>query len=227
MWARGLAAGLLLTVACSDLFAPDRNVHPRLQELEFGWFTRLRHGGLLYVDGVPADLGFRLQSSQRVPIELTVSSGDRETAGLYRFYCPPRERPQGFLCFQFGIGMRDGFHASDLAGHVAALGGRFTLISVSGSFADVTLFDADALVGAARRALRWPGVATVDLWYSGCQDTSPPWCASLSRLTVPVPVDTGAAIPGDGIMQVRSGDTVTVSYRQPDGSALETRQSVP
>jgi hypothetical protein len=127
----------------------------------------------------------------------------------------------------FSLSMREGLHVADLTDHVAAIGGRFNLISVSGRFAVVTVFSPDDVIGHALRARSWPGVAVSQLSVTACADWAPSWCYSRSWLTIPVPVDTGAAVPGDGIVQVRSGDTVTISYSQPDGGALEAKVQVP
>ena len=42
-----------------------------------------------------------------------------------------------------------------------------------------------------------------------------------------MPVDAGAAVPGDGIVQVRAGDVLTVTYRQPSGGTIQATARVP
>ena len=49
----------------------------------------------------------------------------------------------------------------------------------------------------------------------------------MSDLLIPMPVDTGGPIPGDGIVQVRSRDTVTIAYRQPGRLQLVASRVVP
>jgi hypothetical protein len=187
--------------------------------------TSLRHGGILNIMGFPADRAFRLGPRDRVPVEVSVTSGDAEAVGLYRTFCPPRRRTEGYDCFRFSIVMLDGYHARDLADRVAALGGRFILVSATGWLGVVTLFDPHDLVRRARSARAWPGVKFTALGYWFCPLDMPD-CLSDSDLELPVPVDSGAAVPGDGIVQVRSGDTVTVRYRQPGGGTIEARRAV-
>jgi len=226
-WRCCVVAALPVILACTDLLGPDRLVTPALQRMVIDEFaTSLRDGGLLFVYGFPSDTTFRLETRQRVPIEIAVTSGDREGVGLYRRDCPARERGPGFPCFQFLLGMQDGFSAADLADRVAALGGRFYLVSRYGRFAGVMLFSPENLVRRARSALSWPGVKYVEFSYPFCLDDDP-GCVRPSDLSLPVPVDTGAAVAGDGILQVRSGDTVVITYRQPFGGVLETRRVVP
>ena len=220
-----LVATFALALGCTELFGPEPLVRPPLDHVEIDDLaTSLRHGGIIYLVGFPRDTSFRLAATQRVPVEVAVSSGDREEAGFYRAFCPPRERQGLYNCFAFIILMDEGRDARDLGSHVAAMGGRFHIVSVSGRVAGVTLFDPRDLVERARRARSWLGVAYTELSFAGCQT---PGCASRSHLMVPVPVDTGAAAMGDGVVQVRPGDTVVVVYHQPFGGTVEARRVVP
>ena len=224
---RGLAVGLVVTAACTDLFGPDSIARPRLRLLAIdGLSSTLRHGGVLFVHGYPADTSFRLSSNQQVRLEITATSGDRESAGLRRRHCPHRERGPHFLCHRFLVVLQSGHDASSIADHVAAVGGRFSLVSSSGTLAEVTLFSPDDLVQRARDARSWRGVAYTELLFPFCAPDTP-GCLSLSQLVVPVPVDSGAAVPDDGIVQVRSGDTVMVVYRQPTGELVQAQRAVP
>ena len=183
------------------------------------------NSGMLYVYGSPADTSFRLEWDQQVPVEITTTGGDRESAVLWRSLCPYRERGYHFGCSRFVVVMRVGYHASSLAGRVAAIGGRFELISVSGFLAAVVLFSRGEEVDRARAAQSWPGVAYTDLSFPFCAPDAPD-CLSGSHLWAPVRADTGAAVPGDAVVQVRSGDTVEVAYRQPTGETVRARRAV-
>jgi hypothetical protein len=223
----GLAAGLAAALACADLLGPTRDVTPQLDSL--GLDLSLL-SGIMYINGVPADSSFRLESGRRVPVEISVSSGDRESAGLYRTWCPPRPRRPYFHCFRFSIGMESGIDVRTLSQRVGGIGGRWEHIYSGGWLAEVTLFYPDAVRGA-QRARSWPGVKFTELFWPGSgapqsgPDPGPP--IPVWKLTVPVLVDTGTAVPHDGTMQVRSGDTVVVLYRQPAGGVLEARGTVP
>ena len=221
----GLAAGLAATAACADLLGPLRNVTPELSALDLDLSLL---SGIMHINGLPADTAFRLASGQRVPVEISVSSGDRESAGLYRAWCPPRPQVPYFRCFRFSIGMESGIDVRTLSQRVGGIGGRWEHIYSGGWLAEVTLFYPDA-VGGAQRARSWPGVKFVELSWPGSgalqSGLGPP--LPVGDLTVPVLVDTGAAVLRDGTMQVRPGDTVLVLYRQPDGRVLEARRTVP
>lgn len=214
---------------CVDLFGPSTLETPPLGELAFdGLYSDLKPGGLVYVIGAPSDTAFRLAKGQRIPIEITVTSGDREGAGLYRAFCPYTDRGQHYDCFRFDIYMLPGRDARALAGRVAAIGGRFDLMSATGSLAGVTLFAPDHLVSRAREAGSWPGVYYTELSFPFCMVEPGTVCQPLQMfLRVPLPVDSGSALPGDGMLQVRTGDTVVATYHQPTGQVLQARAVVP
>lgn len=223
----GIVAGLYAVIACADLFGPDPIVRPQLRQLFIDdLVTRLRDGGILYVEAFPTDTTFRLEIGQRVPVQVNTTSGDREDAGLYRLLCPPRDRGDHYRCFDFVVFMREGYDVRTVGDRVSAMNGRFQLVASSGRFASVTLFDPEDLVRRARSARAWPGVLFTELTGIICHPDVPN-CTSLSDLLVPVPVDSGAATLDDGIIQVRTGDTVTVTYAQPGGGVLEARVIVP
>ncbi len=228
LWWLCFAAAASTTPACDGFTDPSRDLAPALVSLAIDDLaSSLRDGGLLYINAFPADTTFRLDAGERVPLAITVSSGDQESLRLYRVFCPPRERLAGFHCYSFILTMESGVQATSVAGQVAALGGRFHLVSVSGRIAGVTLFDPDDLVRRARNARSWPGVAMTELSFPFCAPGAPPPCGSKSALTAPMAVDTGGAVPMDGVLQVRPGDTLSVSYRQPDGSILVANGTIP
>jgi hypothetical protein len=223
--ARGLALGLAASVGCLDPTGPARlrSVTPHLRELTVDErATNLRDGGALTVDAMPWDTSLVLEPGQRVPLEIAVSSGDRESAGLTNELCPYRDRiPRRFHCYRLRVAMKEDRDVTEIGDHLLAAGGRFLSISTSGKFAEVMFFSPDDPIGRALRAREWPGVSSIELSGSGCYSTSCP------SLTVPVPVYARTAAPGDGVVQVRSGDTVTVTYRQPGGGTLRLQLPVP
>lgn len=181
-----------------------------------------RYGGLLSISAVPVDTSFRLLGEQRVPVELTVSSGDRETAGLYRRHCTPGG--YGNPCFEFAVIMQDGHRAAEIADRVLEIGGRFHMLS--GGIAGVTMFYPD-VENVARQVALWPGVSHTAYMSGGCG--IPEGCDwfTYSELLVPMPVDIGSPVPDDGIVQVQLGDVLTVTYQQPDGGTIEATARVP
>lgn len=221
----------LSATGCSEPSGPGEGapVMPELTDLSASYEdTGLPHGGVLIIEGAPADTSFRLKRAQRAPVEIEVTSGDREEVGLYRRLCAPRERDWPFHCFSFLALTREGTHVTDLADDVAANRGRLTTVIATGDGGVIKVLDPEDLLRTARRAESWPGVQPVSLNYLACVESTPVCLAGVgSRLHLPVPVDTGAAVPGDGIVQIRPGDTITVTYRHPGGGRLEAKQVVP
>ena len=232
-WPRalGLSALLVATDSCADLFGPGGVDRPELERIEIGLALG---SGFITVDGFPVDHGFRLGYGQRLPVDITTSSGDRERAELYRRYCPTRVGYGVYDCFRFDVMLRNGASIEDLPERVAAIGGRLVLYGVcsdqgcwwGGSLVTVVLFSPDHLINTARRVREWPGVQIVDLHHTGVCPFG--GCSPLPywELTVPVPATVGAAVAGDGVVQVSSGDTLVALYRQPSGSTLSVRQPV-
>lgn len=222
-WTTGVSVALLLqgfTAACEYPFGPDDgDVLPELTRIGFDDLgTFLSDGGIVWLRGVPSDTSFRLQRNQRVPVRLSASSGDQEEVGLYRLDCPARDGGYVYRCFEFSITYAEVYDIAEIERRVAAIGGRFQIRSRS--FASIVLFDdPDKVMRLAREAGSWPGVAFP--WFSavGCLPTG---CSTqFNFLSLPVRVDHGSPIPGDGILQVSPGDTLRFTYTQPTGQTLE------
>ena len=225
--ARSLVLGLAAMVGCTDPFGPDRieNVRPTLRSLSFDHLNIGRSdGGILILYATPSDYTFSLEPGQRVPLEISATSGDRDSVGLYNVACPSRERLPGHVpCFDLTLGMREGHDPTEFADQLRAAGGWY--VSIHPAFATVLFFSPDDPIGRAKRARSWPGVAYAEFWGRACG--IPEGCAPFPTLEVPVRVVPGAAVPGDGIVQVRSGDTVSVTYRQPRVGVLTLQLQVP
>ncbi len=223
--AAGVTSAVLLVTACTDLFGPSRTVRPVMRTLAITYLSAT--SGIMQIVASPADTSFRLGSGQSVPIEITTSSGDREASALYPQYCPVPMRGWRYTCFEFDFGTRSDVSWQSVNGYVAGIGGRIRTWLSSLHIGYVVLFDLDDQVSRARSALSWPGVTFVEL-------TPTPFCAEdvgncidWSTLTRPVYVEAGTPHPGDGTLQVQSGDTVTVVYRQPGGGTVQALSVVP
>lgn len=221
----GAVTAVLLVAGCREMFGPDRAIRPQMRALGVSYLST--NAGIMQIEGYPADTSFRLEAHQQVPIEIAVSSGDTETTALYPYYCPPRPGGRFYVCFEFEIGMQPGYDIRSLNDYVAGIGGRFKFWFLTIQAGHVVLFDPEDVVGRARKARSWPGVEWVELGGLGGGIDGGSCCFDWSRLTRPVYVTTGAARPGDGIVQVQQSDTVTVTYRQPDGSTLQFQTVLP
>jgi hypothetical protein len=220
-------AALCLSASCGDVLGSLGFARPELSRLSISdSFARLVQGGLLYVDGFPVDTSFRLDRRDRVLVELVTSAGDRETLNLFRAKCPPRARGPYYECFQYSMMMRGGSTAQDVAPLVQAAGDRFTYVSESGALANVTVFDAGATIPHAQAARIWPGVSLVLLSQTAWPAEAPPPSDRRGWLRAPMRVDSGAVRLADGVLQVRSGDTIRARYTQPSGSVLTSPPAI-
>lgn len=231
-WITGVSTVLVLqgfAAACDYPFGPDGGeVLPPLAGISIadlgshGIGNIGDHAKTVWLGGTPSDTSFRLERNQRVPARLSSSSGDEEQVGLYRLECPAREGSYVFPCFTFLIMFAEGYDMAEIERRVAAIGGRFG--SLSSNFASIVIFEPDAM-RRAREAGSWPGVAYP--WFS-TRSCDPFLCSSLAHvLTLPVRLDYGPPIPGDGTLQVVPGDTVYYRYTQPTGQILEASLHVP
>jgi hypothetical protein len=227
-WVLVLCRAIVLVVvalgACSDPLGPPTDLRPRLQRLgvdelayDFG------PGGYFVVNALPADLSVVLSDHERVAVEVTTSAGDAEVVRLFRSWCPHRERGWKHRCVGFSVIMEEGHTSGELVDHVAAIGGRMFLFPPTSQTGAIMTFEPGNNLALARRALSWPGVAHAEpLSAPNCGWGGGDRCEAELRATMEasVPVDTGAAVPGNGILEWRMGDTVTISYRQPGGGLL-------
>ncbi len=229
-----LAVAAVAAGACADLFGPSRYARPELAGFDLSAVAVLPRGIVLTIVSHPADTSFRLQYGQRVHVEIAVSNGDRESSDLYRSWCPVRERGAHFRCFDFTVSTGDSLNVWNLAPGLASVGARLHdlgVCSASGCWSDphlgnVIVFSPDDLIPVAKITGATPGVLLVELnGPYACVDVCPPlpeW--DLER---PVFVDSGAVVPHDGTVQMRSGDTVMVSYAQPSGGTVTGRWVAP
>ena len=222
----GLTAACATVASCEPTTAPGGFLRPALARIGPDLFApSLGGGGYIVIGAQPADTSFRLPVDRRVPIELFATSGDREIPALYRETCPARDRGPKYTCFEFLVYMKNGVSVRTLSEHVHRMGGRFATISSLETWAAVIVFDPNEMIERTRSLLERPGVNYVATEVAFCIG-APEEC-SLANLAIAVPVDTGAVRPLDGTLQLRSRDTVTIRYFQPDGSVLESRLVAP
>ena len=231
--ASSAAAGALLALAaCADLFGPSGEVRPEMRTLMFSSLLMGMATGVIDVMAVPADSCFRLEPDQRVPVELTTSSGDHESVALFRRLCPMRESSRAWNCFRFNVMMEAGQDVLSTRSRAAAAGAHVERLGIcvpgacqfETSSGNVVQFSPDDLIENARAAHAWPGVQEAGLLFAfgvelpgggGVTDTD------RAVLMLPVRVDTAGAVQaGDGRLQLRFTDSVTVRYRQPSGATL-------
>lgn len=208
-----LFAGVLLSGCAVPTAAGDAGP-PVLRELRVEP-SSLRPGGALVVRAIPADDRTPVSAGLRIAVTVRTSGGDREELVLRPELCRTGDGTV-YVCDTFYLAMHPGQHVGQLSGRLREVGGRYGWISSDGQHASVQLFETDAQE-AMRVAGRWPGVRWVELSGVGSVQGGP---AVGTGARGAAPIEYEAAAPGDGKVQVVSGETLTVEYRQPGGDLL-------
>ena len=214
-------AVLSVQPSCSDPVEPISFVNPLLSTVAFdGYAFAIPNWGLLVISSAPLDSSYRPASRQRIPVSIQTSGGDSEIVNLWLYACGTP--PSIYACQELDLVMKNGERADSLQQVMEQIPARFLGISVSGEVAGVRVFD-PAVVPRALELLRaQSGVqyaASSALFFP---TTTLGTTSSLSSaLTGALPIGLGAAIPGDGHLQLLTlTDTVTATYVQPDSSLL-------
>jgi hypothetical protein len=204
-----LALVLPLVASCGDPVDVVL-VEPRLESLEARPFAFRFQGtwGLL-VEGLLADGQGHLEPNMRLPLLVSTASGDEETLKLRPRICGA-ESGSRYLCGQFLFSMQQGRHISELSAYLDQLNGGLSFVGTNGSWSNVWLFEGEA--GPAMALVRrWPGVASAT--YNGLSYPAGGPQPSFHRPVVNVsPISFALPARGDGTVQARPGDVVTITY---------------
>ena len=216
-------AAVFAALACGSSTAPKVSIiQPALRIFDASEESVNGPEGFLSILAVSVDPKHEFQPDERAPVEILSSGGDKEEL----FFRPGICRDPVYLlvfCDGIAIGMTDGYHADSLRPKLAEINGRFTVVSISGRYAGITLFSGD-VDHAIRTVASWPGVKIVEK--SGLLVLLESHFATFSWLRVRAPFDPGMPIPGNGRLEVQHGDVLTATYRQPDGSSSTTTYTV-
>lgn len=211
-----IIAVALVIAACSGPTEPDvpnRVVNPALKTLAIDP-AEVRNGGALVVHARFADPGFTLAPQERISFTASTGSGEVEQMLAGPEVCPLANGDE-YTCDSFSFGVRTGTRASAYTPYLDRIGGRFTYIALGDSAASVRIFDGD-LSAAMAKARKWPNVRFVErnAIYRLMAGTPMNGAIGAARL------DFAAPRASDGTLQVQPQETVTVRYRQPDGSQV-------
>jgi hypothetical protein len=218
-----------IPVACTQPVEPNPAADPEIASLEID--AEALRSGLLVVRAVPVEP--TVVAAKRAAIELSVqtSSGATRMMAAEPEVCvvPPGTGltdPLGndytgaeYVCNQFLMGLVSPSDAWRLGPHLDAIDGHLRLppyIEHGPISASVRIFSGDVFE-AMRAAKKWPGVRYVEIsgfWYTAAGPPHPP------AFVGAVAVDLDGQQPGSRSLVVRPGDTITVTYRQPDGTTL-------
>lgn len=186
--------------------------------------------GALLLSALPADLQYKIPREAGLTVTVQTSEGDVEQLLMQG----PRScvAVNGRLlarCDRFVVQLKKINDAYHLHSELAKISARFTQIYVTShtpyATAVVALLTGGSQVeDAMRRARSWPGVVSVEPYRVGHVLGGPP---PRPYFEATMAVELGSPVPDDGRVQIRNGSTITVEYRQPDGSILTTTMTVP
>jgi hypothetical protein len=170
---------------------------------------------MIWIDGVATD---GLEEGEAVSASLATSSGDSATVLIQRSLC--RAGSTWRLCRRFLVTLEPGWGTSDLHESLAANDAAFVSAFV---FEDVQAGEIEIFNGSAdamRNLLRsHPAIATVDDDLTGDPGQTLPYDNTQYLRTV-VPTQNDDPRPPSAALHLAPGDTLTVRYRQPDGTEL-------
>ena|SRR5688572_30702225 len=207
-------AALVVGCGTSNSLAPIVRVTPALDSLVFSsFFTVWSESGILAIHGALAPSVPRLQSHERIPVRITVSSGDVEEMLLESLFDFPGPRYRTLLT----VSMSAGHTVEELTDVVAGIPARWWLISSSHTSGGLRVFDSRVADGAIRTLLSRDGVASAERDIAGFAGSP----SNLeAQLFAAAPLNYGQSISGDGVVQGQSGDQIVIEYTQPNGSII-------
>ena len=232
MIGRLVCAGCMVSLlGCSDLARSrlsDVLIRPQLSSLELGG-SALHTGGVLAIVAVAADPSMRVLAEERLQVRVRTESGDAETVELEREVC------DGGVCGNFSVSMDEGVSVTTLLPLMAEFphGGvgadvalsqrypaRFTTLSETGRSgrgyvwrnADMPRFMSELRSEA--------GVRLVSRVLLVCGFNCPPRHSYLAGYR---PLDDRTPQADNGWIEAHPGDTITVSYLQPNGGQLTSQ----
>jgi hypothetical protein len=213
-------AVMLSATACSGAFEPAQDP-PTLGSVSvITWmYDRVDPAeGYVEIAGSAADPQFEAHARSGFPVEVRSSSGDAEQALFRRSICGPDAGGALWDCHGIIIGMAAGHSVHDVYPNVRAMGARFRAVSPIGASAGVRLFGT-SVNDALRIARRWPGVTSADLNEIGFPADGGTF--AIGRfLSASIRLDYRSPVRGNGILEAAHGDTLRMTYTQPDGSLL-------
>lgn len=161
------------------------------------------------VSGQPEDAA---GAAAAVPVVVYTDRGERETLLLL----PLWEHTAGSLI----VTMQEGSHVAELRPRLESVSARYTSLGFFGEWAALQIFEMN-VHAAIQRIRRWPGVKSVERnqlvrfdGFDGIGDGTPRGDSFVGAL----PLEEGEVRAGDGRVQARLGDLLTVEYRHPDGT---------
>ncbi len=157
-----------------------------------------------------------LKEHERIEVDVTVSSGDSEAVLLHTLYSRPGPRDRTLVV----VVMKDGHSITEIDHLVPSEQGRWFLRPASLTFGSIRVFvleDVDGLINVLKPHPRVAEVFQDMIGFPGID----PLPDVTREVFGALPLDRGPPQASDGFIRYLPGDTVTVRYRQPDGTVLQ------
>jgi hypothetical protein len=226
---RRLAIHIALGVSCACVFVRCKSDPPTLppptfveQQLESLWiepfYGAIRDSGMIVFIAQPLDTSFRLPPNARLRVRVTTSSGDSEDLGFWSYMCGQRD------CSAISIRMESGHDVQELQSVIYTIPARFGPGTLSGRTGGVRLFDPRNMSGAIGLIASQKNVDIVEQTGIGVAIGVP---FPYSQVLCAAPIDFTPPKLNDGTIQVRSGQTIQITYTQPDQSVLTATVAAP
>lgn len=219
-WATSALCPAFLVVelfGCSGVTEPVEYSSPQLANIKVDpIFSMLKDSGLVVVSASPVDSLTRPGPDQRLRVSVRSATGDSEAIDLGPALCG--DISSAYYCSDLGVTMKSGHHATELQPTLDRIGARFWMVSVSGTFAGVWVFDRGRRFAATLALASQPSVSSVERDFVGWAGS--PSSAAFARMNGALPLDFGPPVRGDGRLHAQAHDTLHLAYLQPDGSTL-------
>lgn len=210
--------GLVFTGCGDGPVAPLQSVRPAL--------SKLGPLGSLHDEKLAIEINAEISSGELppnafVPVTVRSTSGDAGEASLTPGLCEDSSGTEmtHYLCRQISLRLDEGYRVRDVVPLLGELDAQWLSIVRTFAGGRVYVFSGDVSTALGRLS-NHPAVARAEL-------INVPHAPDLPRAFLTAVVRTAnSASANAGALQIVHGDTVTVSYQQPDGTLLETSSSV-
>ncbi len=210
-----------LATACKGPVEPVF-IKPALENLEIRQFAFFFQGEwAMEVRARLANADFSLSPHMRMRVRVETELGDVEEINLRPEVCETGDINPDYMCTSLLMGMEAGHHINELRPHLQEVPARLSWVMSDGSIGSMWMLLEGDVNAAVDKVQSWPGVAYAQRVSHSPQDPFEYGVLQFPKFVlVRALVDFGAPVPGDHVVQAKSGDMVSVEYVQPGGEVL-------
>ena len=214
---------LLLLTGCFDATSPVL-VRPELATLVAidPFWSALHTAGFVAITGNIPAANAPLQENERIEVLLETSNGDVERPLLQRQFCAPGP----YSCTLVSVTMHEGATISDIAPRIASSVARWWIVCQSQTCGALRVFNPAKVEELIFYLRTLPGIAIAQQDPVRSVGADPPPDKERPLIST-LPLSNSPATPHDGILQAAAGDSIFVTYRQPDGAILKHSATLP